>query len=336
MRADARPEHRLGPGQQLDGRAGQHLEADQRRTGLTGKTHHRHLLGADRTEPEGRSGIEGHLCEGDRPGPAAVAAGQDAAHHVTGAGAGAAGGDDQVGPQCLVLQQATQRLRVVVADPHPVRERARLRRRGGQRVRVGVHHLTGLAAPAHVHQFVAGGHDHHARAGPHHDVPDAGGGEHRDQSRGHVRPGAGEQRAGDQFLPGAAQAVPPFGGAEDLDGGHALVGPLHRDDHVGADRQRRARRHREAGAGGEPHRPPAGSAQVTDHVEPDAAATGHTGGGRDVARPPTPTGDVLPARGVSVHRRLVEGGVRVRGDHVLGEHVAVRLGQVEVEWRQRA
>ena len=45
--------------------------------------------------------------------------------------------------------------------------------------------------------------------------------------------------------------------------------------------------------------------------------------------------EVLPAGRVAVDRGLVEGRVRVRREHVLGEHVAVRLGEVEVERRQR-
>ena len=58
VRPHAGPEHRLGAGQQLDDRAGQHLEADQRGAGVAGQADHRHLLGADRAEAERRAGIE--------------------------------------------------------------------------------------------------------------------------------------------------------------------------------------------------------------------------------------------------------------------------------------
>ena len=60
--------------------------------------------------------------------------------------------------------------------------RAGLGRGRGQRVRVDVDDLAGLAGPAGVDQLVAGGDDHHPRAGPDHDVPDAGGGEDRDHA----------------------------------------------------------------------------------------------------------------------------------------------------------
>ena len=59
----AGPEHRLGAGQQLDHRPGQHLEADQRGAGLAGQADDRHLLAADRAEAERRARVERHVGE---------------------------------------------------------------------------------------------------------------------------------------------------------------------------------------------------------------------------------------------------------------------------------
>ncbi len=105
---------------------------------------------------------------------------EDPADDVAGPGTGAAGGHDQVGAERLVVQQRAQALRVVVADTDAVPVRAGLRRRRGQRVRVDVNDLAGLAGPADVDQLVAGGHDHDPGARPDHHGADAGGGEHRD------------------------------------------------------------------------------------------------------------------------------------------------------------
>jgi hypothetical protein len=153
---------------------------------MTGRASTSNLLAADRAEAERGARAERDVGEVHRA-PAVVAAGQHPAQHVARAGAGATGGDDQVGPQRLVLEQAAQALGVVVTDPDPVRERARLDRGRGERVRVGVHHLTGLAGPAHVDEFVTGGHHDHPGAGPDDHVPDPGGREDRHHRRRHVR-----------------------------------------------------------------------------------------------------------------------------------------------------
>ena len=251
-----------------------------------------------------------------------------------GAGAGAAGGDDQVGAQGLVLQQAAQPLRVVVADPHPVRQRAHLGGGGGQRVRVGVHHLTGLAAPAHVDEFVAGGHDDHPGAGPDHDVPDAGGGEDRHQGRGRrtCRRGPARCRRAAPRRRGVRRtrawgvrkistAAMPWSVHSTGTTTSAAIGsgaPAATEKHV-----------------------PGVSRTGRQLAAPRSPTTlSRTGAARPArrrgraSRPDPP--EVLPAGRVPVDGRLVEGRERVRRDDVLGEDVAVRLGEVEVERRQRA
>ena len=102
-----------------------------------------------------------------------------------------------------------------------------------------------------------------------------------------------------------------------------------RDDHVGADRQRRAGGDGEAGAGRQPDRPPARRAEVADHVEPDRPAASRRGwpiaGTRSSQRAAYPS--------IAAWSKAGNGCGR---EDVLGQHVAVRLGEVEVERRQRA
>ena len=199
--------------------------------------------------------------------------------------------------------------------PDPVRERARLHRGGGQRVRVGVDHLAGLAGPADVDQLVAGGHHDHPRAGPDHHVPDAGGGE---------RPPPGPAST---YGAGAARAPAPAGSSS----------PARRtpDPRLGACKISTAAMPWSVQCTGTTTSAPIGSGApaATEKQVPGVSRTG-----RQLAAPRSPTtlsrtgrgppsnaerrvradapggGEVLPARRVPVDRGLVEGRERVRGD----------------------
>ena len=86
-----------------------------------------------------------------------------------------------------------------------------------------------------------------------------------------------------------------------------------------------------------------GAPAATEKQVPGASRTGRQ---LDALRSPTTlsrTGrcaaapsDVLGPGGVAVDRGVVEGGQRAGRAHLLGQHVAVGLGEVQVERRQRA
>ena len=223
----------------------------------------------------------------------------------------------------LVLQQPPQRLRVVVADADPVRERAGLGGRGRQRVRVGVDHLAGwLARPTSTSSSPVAITDD-PRAGPDHHVPDAGRGEHRHQRRGDVRPG----RARGPCRPRSRRRR-----AARRDRAWAAPGPRPRPC---PGRSRTGGTTTSAAAG-------SGAPAATEKQVPGVSRTGRQ---LDAPRSPTTlsrTGRWGAAPMTSSQRAaypsiggLVERGQRVRREHVLGEHVAVRLGEVQVERRQR-
>ncbi len=243
----------------------------------------------------------------------------------------------QVGAQGLVFQQAAQRLRVVVADAHPVRVRTGLRGSRGQRMRVGVHDLPGLAAPASVDELVAGrGHETIRGLGRTTTCPMPVAAKHGDQGRCHVRAGAGEQRAGLAVLrrhgegrspalgsvPGRSPPRPcpgrstPAGTTTSAPAGSGA--PAATEKHVpGVSRTGRQL-----------------AAPRSPTTLSRMAGPGRAGGGRDVAGP-RPSECPPSVRRSRPSAAWSKAGNAVRGDDVLGEHVAVRLSEVEVERRQR-
>ena len=187
VRPHAGPEHRVGTGEQLDDRAGEHLEADQRRARVAGQADHRHPGRRRRScrSPSDAARVQRHLGEARRPSRERIRR--------------------TMSPGPVPVPPV-----VMIRSARSVWSSSRPRRPSGsssqmpmryacapasaaaavRRVRVRVDDLAGLAGAADLDELVAGGEQHHARAGPHHEVPDAGRGEHRDQGGRDVRAGA--------------------------------------------------------------------------------------------------------------------------------------------------
>ncbi|GAA4949935.1 hypothetical protein GCM10023238_15310 [Streptomyces heliomycini] len=249
----------------------------------------------------------------------------------------AAGGDHQVGAHQLVLDGVPQGRGVVGDGAHPVGDRARVPRGGGEGEAVGVVDLPRAQFPVGLDEFAAGGEHHHARARAHAHRAAADRGEQGDLRR--AEDGAGRQGpvagpdvaalgAHVRACPGRAVHVHLPGGAlgGEAAGAHpgdralaeAAVGPLDGDDGLGAGRERGAGHDAGGLAGADVEEAGRARGDVPDDLE-----------GRRV--PLARARDVRDPHRVPVHGAVVERGQGDRHRDVLDQDAALGVEEVQLD-----
>lgn len=297
------------------------------------------MVGADGAEALGLAGLHGEGAEVHAAALLVLVAhrGEGLLDDVVRADADAAGGDQQVGADELVLDGGAEGLGVVGDRAHPVADGSGVAGGGAQGEAVGVVDLAGVQRLARLHQFAAGGEHDHPRAGAYPDGAAADRGqqaelrraEDRARAKGEVARadvaalgpyvGAGLRRAVHPYLAGGALGGGAVGAHP---GDRALaespVGPLDRDDGLGAGRQR--------GAGHDAGGLPGAHVRKIRAARRDVADDGEDrrillAGARDVRDPYR----------VPVHRAVVERRQGDRHRDVLDQDAALGVEELQLD-----